>query len=82
MKTNMFLIVLCLMSAVMLSGCVTEGSGSGDSWSGFSTGSSGSDYSESSSTGASAHHNPEPATMAMIGTGLFAYGILNKKRKK
>ncbi len=93
MKVNAFLIILCLLSTVMLSGCVGEGGGgSGDSWSSsWSSGSSGgtgdsgsggSNYGEDSGTGASAQHNPEPATMAMIGVGLFAYGILNKKKKK
>ena len=27
-------------------------------------------------------HNPEPATAALVGTGLFAYGFLRKKKKK
>ena len=69
----------------MLSGCKGGGGGSassGDSG-GFDVADAGFDdgYYDGGDDGGSAV-NPEPTTMAMLGSGLLAYGFIKRKRKK
>lgn len=81
------LVAVFLLTAAFMTGCT--GSGSGSSGLGSSGGSSGSSSllgSGSSSSGSVATsttlpHNPEPATMALVATGLAAFALFRRKKK-
>ena len=68
----------------MLSGCKGGGGGSAS----FGGGSGGFDVADAGfddgggDTGGGSDVNPEPTTMAMLGSGLLAYGFIRRKRKK
>ena len=95
MKTNKFIIFAILMLAsFVLTGCKFSTGGSGST--GSSSGSSSyvdSSFSSSSIGGSSSlelsgdalggiPHNPEPATMALMATGLLGYGLVKSRKKK
>ena len=74
-----FMLIACMASlAMMLSGCeVVDSGGGGDSYSASSGGSGvGGD-----DPGAPVV-NPEPTSMALLGSGLAAYAFLKRKKKK
>ena len=77
-----------IMATMLLSGCESSGGGGsagfyGDSG-GFDVADSGGDvyYSGGGDGSGGNAVNPEPATMAMLGSGLLAYGLLKRKKKK
>ncbi len=93
MKLKLLVLASCIVVTMLLTGCFKSGSGSGSgsgsssstsgvsaNYGGSGSGDSGSSsYSGSSST--VLQHNPEPATIALVGTGLAAY-LFMKTRKK
>ena len=81
MKSTIAVLTTCLIAMVLLAGC-KEGGSSGNSAinspftdSGVSGGSSSSDI---GGTG----HVPEPATMALLGSGLLAYALFRRNKRK
>ncbi len=73
-------LLVCLAAVLLLAGC--SGSGSGSSKSGSAAAGSGSDGGGSGTNSIIPHHNPEPATMLLLGGGLAAYALLRRKHKK
>lgn len=82
------LVAVFLLVAVLMAGCGPSGSGSSDL--GSSAGSSGSSgisglSTDTGSTGtipsSTLPHHPEPATMALVATGLVAFVLLRRKKK-
>ncbi len=93
MKTKTLIIVLCIMTMTMLTGCFGGGGGGGSASGGSSSGgidvaglpggSIGGDSILGGSGDSGIPHNPEPATLALLGGGLAAYALLkHNKRKK
>ena len=86
------MIILCFISLFVFEGCKKDGgntlSSSNSYMSGASgesyavTGYGGSTFSGSDSPISGASHSPEPATLALIGTGLAGFAFLKKKGKK
>ncbi len=85
MRYKLLTLICCIMMAIMLSGC--KGSG-GSSSASFSGGSGGFDVADSGfddgygDGDGSGPYNPEPATVAMLSSGLLAYGFIRRKKKK
>ena len=69
----------------MLSGCKGGGGGSasfGGGSGGFDVADAGFDDGYYDTGDGGSDVNPEPTTMAMLGSGLLAYGFIRRKRKK
>ncbi len=89
MKSKLLVLAGCIVAAMLLTGCLKSGSGSssgsssytsgvsGDSGSGSGSGSGGGDL----GGGGNVPLNPEPATIALVGTGLAAYMLMRRKKK-
>jgi len=96
MKLIEFITLAVLITAPFaLTGCKLSGGGSGSSGSSYGdSGSSSSSYSSSGLDGSSGgggllgapsggnFMNPEPATIALLGSGLLGYGLLKTRKKK
>jgi len=86
--SNLLLLMVCAVALFALTGCLGGGGGSSSTGSGGSGSGNGSTYAGSfsssggSATGGSAVHNPEPATLALFGSGLIAYALSRRKKKK
>ena len=77
MKYKLIVLTACLAAVVLLAGC-KEGGSSTSSYIGSSVvGSSGSAGDTSGHSGA-----PEPATMALLGSGLLAYALYRRNKRK
>lgn len=96
MKYKLTILTACLIALVFLTGCKEGGSSFGsfsaddDSFVAGVPGDSGSGGGSSSSSGsgdsggdiAGVGHAPEPATLALLGSGLLTYALLRRKRRK
>jgi hypothetical protein len=96
MRTKLTALMACLLTMVFLAGCNEGSSGSAGLFDFNFGGSSGgdeivvsslpsgsSDSSSGSSEPASGPANqPEPATFALLGSGLLAYALFRRKKKK
>lgn len=92
MKDKLLILPICLIAMVLLlAGC--RGGESGSSFLGFGDGlvgdglagglAGGSDNAGNlGNAGSGSTETPEPATMALLGSGLFAYALFRRKRKK
>ncbi|MDB4349544.1 PEP-CTERM sorting domain-containing protein [Omnitrophica bacterium] len=84
MKLRLAMIVLCMVSVFALAGC-KGGGGGGGSYAG-----GGSSIGGDTSTGTTSTvggtlptaHQPEPATIALLGGGLAAYALLRRRKRK
>ena len=65
------------MAAMLLCGCKKSGGGATS----FFSGSSESIAEEGSTGGGEMPHTPEPASIALLGSGLLAYALLRRRRK-
>lgn len=74
MKSRVIILICCVFAMMLLTGCLGGG--------GDSSGSSSSYSSDSGDKSGDLPHNPEPATIALLGSGLVAYAFLRKKNKK
>lgn len=86
MKYKLAIWTTCLIATIFLAGCKGSGSGSagisgGDGIYIASLSDDGSSVDDGSNDGNPIAHNPEPATLALLGSGLFAYAFLRKKKK-
>ena len=90
MKDRLMILATCIIAMIFLAGCKGPGGSAGI----FGTGGSGSSDSDDVPVVVSGGsyepvppvvdggHLPEPATMALLGSGLFAYALLRRKKKK
>ncbi|MBN1405601.1 MAG: PEP-CTERM sorting domain-containing protein [Candidatus Omnitrophica bacterium] len=87
MRNRTELLMIAVMAAMLLSGCLESGSGSGSGsgaagyYGGTTNPAPGTDG-EVVTTGVEVKHNPEPATIALLGTGLAGYALLRRKKNK
>jgi hypothetical protein len=81
MKT-LFGVVLCLLICVALTGCLEQAGSSGGGGGIVTALAGGGAGSGGSSIPAGLPHNPEPATLALLGGGLAAYAFLRNRRNK
>lgn len=73
------LLAFCIIAMLVLTGCKGSGGAAGGfGGSVFAGGSSG----DIGYGGGSTPVNPEPATMALFGTGLAGYAFLKRKKRK
>lgn len=88
MKKLLLLVVMSAVALTLLTGCNKSGSGinlssGGSSSTGGGTGGSGDTGGGTGGTDTPlAAHHPEPATLALLGTGLGAYVMMRRKKKK
>ncbi len=82
MKYKLLVLTCCIMMAMFLTGCLGGGGGSAGFLEGGSFDVADSGGGDGGGGDGGGDINPEPATMAMIGTGMLAYGIMRRKRKK
>jgi len=91
MKHTLPTIAACLLAMALLSGCGDSGSGlsslfnfggSSDSDSFVSASLPGDGSGDGSGNSGGIGHMPEPATLGLLGSGLLAYALLRRKKKK
>lgn len=85
MKYRAALLAMCLISMLMLVGCQydeTNFNTDGGTVSGDGSGTSGNGTTDGSGNGINTGHSPEPATLGLIGTGLFAYALLRRRKRR
>ena len=84
MKLRIMMLVFAVMiAAFTLTGCKINGSGGGgSSYSGAAGGSVAGDATGGADGGGAIPHNPEPATMALVGLGAAAFAIHNRRKNK
>lgn len=90
-------LTLCLMAMVLLAGCKGGGGSSFSSFFGGSSADDpiilsdlpgggdtpgGGDDGGGDDDGGGLSHQPEPATIALLGSGLLAYALLRRKKRK
>lgn len=87
--SKLALLSVCVVALFALTGCFGGGGGSSASGSSYGSGSSYAGGSGSTSSGSSGGSttsalpsNPEPATLALLGSGLAAYALMMRKRKR
>lgn len=93
MKLQLCILVSCLVAMTCLCGC-KKGDGTFNlgslfgSGSSSGTGSAGNGEEGAASGGVDSNgdtiglvHHPEPATLGLLGSGLFAYALLKKRKK-
>jgi len=91
------LLAVCLTAVFALTGCKLSGGGSnsgGSSYDGSNSAGSGPVFPSSDGSGGTGvlgggaggsgagSHTPEPATIALVGSGLLGYALLRRKRKR
>ena len=83
MKYRLAILIACLLTISLLAGCKESGSSASGSFdSGSSSFVSGSGGLGSSGGSVPVGHMPEPATVALLGSGLLAYAFIRRKMKK
>jgi len=79
MKVRLALLAFCVIAMFALVGCKTSGSSSGSAGSSYS---SSNDAGEVGDAPINAMHNPEPATIALLGGGLAAFAFFKRRKRK
>jgi hypothetical protein len=84
MRNTLMVLATCLIVVMLLAGCKEGGSSASSSLdSTFDAVEISSGIIDNSSDNSGiTEHTPEPTTLALLGSGLLAYALFRKKRKK